>query len=131
MAPPSPVTQARDLLIRLERVLSSAELDCRCQMAVDRMVRRFFALEHRRRLRENLHYARHQRELIVVLLTFLEELDQITPQEADPTIFGELASLFDEIGDRAGAAASALREMDVMRHPREGAGCFPPRFRKP
>lgn len=110
-------SESHEFIVRLHRILSSTELDCQCRTAIDNMLDRFSALECRRQLRTDLRYARRQRDRIATLLAFLGELDEITEQEVDQSVFEEMASLFDEIGACAANAAKALRDVDAMLHP--------------
>lgn len=117
MSTHSQATESQDFMVRLHRVLSSAQLDCECRTALDGMLDRFSTLECRRQLRKDLRDARRRRDQIATLLSFLKELDEITEREVDHTVFDEMASLFDEISTSAAEAAETLREVDVLLHP--------------
>lgn len=108
------LTSARnpdDLVYRLRRVLSSAQLDCQCRGTLEDALERFSTLEARRRARNGLQHARSQRDRIASLLFLLGELDDVTEHELDPTVFAELALIFDDIASAAAAASRALREV--------------------
>lgn len=103
-----------DLSLRLHRVLSSAELDCECRTKLDQALDRFSVLENRRQLRNGLREARHRRNLIADQLSYLADIDEITENESDLSVFKEMALLFDEIADQADQAADVLREIETL-----------------
>lgn len=113
-----------DLIARLRRLLSSANLECTCRTTLGRALDRFTVLERRRQVRSALRDARARRDEIVAKLAFLTELNDITEHEPDQTAFDELAVLFDEICDAASAAAAAIRSSTPMQA--TGTDC-PPR----
>lgn len=99
---------------RLRRVLSSVHLDCECRTTLDGALERFSDLEFRRRFRSVLRQARRQRDWIAAQLYFLAELDEINGREDDPSVFEEMATLFDEIRMSAANAAQAMREAQAL-----------------
>lgn len=103
-----------DLSLRLHRVLSSAELDCECRTKLDQALDRFSVLETRRQLRSGLKEARHRRDLIADQISYLADIDEITENESDLSVFKEMALLFDEIANQADKAADVLREMEAL-----------------
>lgn len=103
-----------DLSLRLHRMLSSAQLDCQCRTKLDEALDRFSVLENRRQLRNGLKETRHRRNMIVDQLSYLADIDEITEDETDLTVFQEMALLFDEIANQAGKAADVLREMETL-----------------
>lgn len=109
MTKPADSPNRSDVASRLRRVLSSVELDCRCRTKLDEALDRFSALESRHQLRNGLREARHRRDWIAAQLSFLAEIDEITDRESDPTVFMEMALLFDEIASQAVEAARLLR----------------------
>ncbi|MCR4265249.1 hypothetical protein [Nitratireductor sp. ZSWI3] len=115
-----PASNPPDLAVRLRRLLASADLDCRCRTRLDDALDRFTALERRQALRRSLRNARRQRDWIAAQLAALAELDQITEQESDHTVFDEMALLFQEIAAEAVAAAMDLRELRDLAAPRKG-----------
>ena len=110
MNSPARPSRRTDVASRLRRVLSSVDLDCRCRTELDEALDRFSALESRHQLRNGLREARHRRDWIVAQLSFLAEIDEITDRESDPTVFIEMALLFDEIASQAVEAARLLRD---------------------
>ena len=108
-----------DLSLRLHRVLSSAELDCECRTKLDQALDRFSALETRRQLRSGLKEARHRRNLIADQISYLADIDEITENESDLSVFKEMALLFDEIANQADKAAEVLREIESLGSTRE------------
>jgi hypothetical protein len=101
---------SKDVVNRLRRILSSVQLDCECRATLDVALDRFSSIEGRRQLRSALAEARRQREWIAAQLDFLADLDEITEQEADDSVYGEMAGIFDEIAAAAERAASVLRD---------------------
>ena len=106
--------QTTDLVSRLQRVLSAANLDCGGQKTLNGALDRFMSLEYRRQIRKALADARQQRDQIIARLAFLAEIDEITEHESDRTAFFEVAVLFDEIGAAAAEAAKAIRLVATM-----------------
>jgi hypothetical protein len=102
-------SQPEDLLHRLRRVLSLLHLDCECRETLDGALDRFSGLESRRQLKTALAQARRHRDWISAQLGFLADLDDITEQESDDSVFEEMAMLFDEISTAATRAAKAIR----------------------
>jgi hypothetical protein len=103
-----------DLSLRLHRLLSAAELDCECRTKLDAALDRFALLENRRQLRNGLKEARHRRNLIADQLSYLADIDDITENESDLSVFNEMALLFDEIANQADKAADVLREIEAF-----------------
>lgn len=106
-------TGSSDLVARLRRLLSAADLQCTCKTTLDRALDHFAVLEKRRRARSALTDARARKDEIVAKLLFLTELNDITEHEPDQTAFDEIAVLFDEIGEAARAAAGAIRSYSI------------------
>lgn len=106
-------SDATDLVARLRRVLTGIDLDCSCRARLDGALDRFTALEYRRQMRKAIAEAREQRDQIIARLAFLAEIDEITEQEADRTVFAEVVLLFDEISVAAAEAARAIRAATV------------------
>lgn len=104
-------TNSNDVVNRLRRILSSVQLDCECRATLDVALDRFSSVEGRRQLRSALAEARRQRKWIAAQLAFLADLDEITEQETDESVYGEIAGIFDEIGSAAERAANVLRDM--------------------
>lgn len=109
-------TASKDLIIRLQRILAAAQLNCQCRAALDGALERFSALESHRTLKSALAEARHQREWIAAQLAFLAELDEITELETDDSVFEEVAALFDEIAASAKSAAQVIRNTTTPSH---------------
>ncbi len=106
-----PGKDAALLITRLRRVIGQVVLDCDCQKRLDESIARFSEQEERRIARWQLSEARNQKQRIVAILHFLLELDRITENDADPTIFEEIALIFDEVGAAATLASKALRSI--------------------
>lgn len=109
-------SETDDLVTRLRRILSAVDLDCGCRVRLEGALDRFTALEYRRQTRKALSQAREQRDQIIARLAFLAEIDELTEQESDRTVFAEVAVLFDEIGAAAIEAAKAIRSIACFPH---------------
>lgn len=114
-----------DLVSRLRRILSAAELDCACHVTIEGALNRFTALERRRQMRKALAAAREQKDQIIARLAFLAEVDEITESNPDRALFAEVAALFDEIGAAAAEAAKAIRSIASLAHARAAAPAGP------
>lgn len=104
--------EALDLIGRLQTVLTRMDLDCSCREVLGDALERFSNLEEQRLSRRSLLRARDHKDRIDAILMFLSELDQLTENEKDRTVFVEMALLFDEIGRTAEAGAAALRDIE-------------------
>ncbi|QRM27682.1 hypothetical protein [Microvirga sp. VF16] len=108
------------LLDRVRAVLGTLELDCRCREKLDDALERFEALESRRQLRALILDARHQAERIAALLELVSELDTVTFDEADLSVFDEIALLFADIGLAAACGAEDMTRARGLASCREG-----------
>jgi hypothetical protein len=88
--------------------MDTLDLDCRCRGKLDAALERFEALENRRQLRGLILDARHQAERIGALLELVGELDTVSTDEADLSVFKEIALLFEDI------KAAAMRGAEDM-----------------
>jgi hypothetical protein len=104
--------EALDLIGRLQTVLTRMDLDCSCREILGDALERFSNLEEQRLSRRSLLRARDHKDRIDAILMLLSELDQLTENEKDRTVFTEMALLFDEIGRSAEAGAVALRDIE-------------------
>ena len=96
---PGPLARSEPspLLTRVRAVMDTLDLDCRCRGKLDAALERFEALENRRQLRGLILDARHQAERIGALLELVGELDTVSTDEADLSVFQEIALLFEDI----------------------------------
>ena len=79
-------------------IVEGLDLDCECRSKLDGALQRFQALEDRRQVRRLILDARHQVERIAAFLDFARELDELTSEEPDHSVFEEIAVLFDGMG---------------------------------
>jgi hypothetical protein len=114
---PAPKPAPSHLLTRVRAVVGALDLDCRCRGKVDAALERFESLEMRRQLRGLILDARHQAERIAALLELVGELDTLTTDEADLSVFDEIALLFEDI-----KAAAARGADDMVRARSLGTG---------
>ncbi|SCZ13801.1 hypothetical protein [Microvirga guangxiensis] len=98
------------LLVRVRAVMDTLDLDCRCRGKLDAALERFEALENRRQLRGLILDARHQAERIGALLELVGELDTVSTDETDLSVFQEIALLFEDI-----KAAATRGSEDMVR----------------
>jgi hypothetical protein len=98
------------LVGRLANLLSGVDLDCACRTKLDDALARFADLERLRERRQLLADARQQVARINTLLDFLRELDDLGLNEADRTVFDEVAQLFEDV-----AAAARQGAADAQR----------------
>lgn len=96
------------LLARVRAVMDTLDLDCTCRGKLDAALERFESLETRRQLRGLILDARHQAERIAALLELVGELDSITMDEADLSVFEEIAHLFEDIKSAAARGADDM-----------------------
>lgn len=101
-----------DLISRLQIVLTRADLGCDCRTLLGSALERFSELETLRLSRRSLLSARDHKDRITAILALLSDLNQLTENEKDRTVFVEMALLFDEIAQSAAAGAAALRDID-------------------
>lgn len=110
--PIAPVLPAgRETVVeRLRRRLAEAPLDCGCRNVADDLLDRASAEENLMRRADGLADARKMRDAIVVVLALLGELDELTPDEPDLSVFGEIADLFEDVTEFAALGAKAARQ---------------------
>ncbi|RDI60727.1 hypothetical protein [Microvirga subterranea] len=104
------------LLTRVRAVVGSLDLDCGCRGKLDAALQRFEALETRRQLRGLILDARHQAERIAALLELVGELDTVSSDERDLSVFEEIALLFEDIKIAAARGADDMlraRNLDL------------------
>ena len=101
-------SEASPLLTRVRAVMDTLDLDCRCRGKLDAALERFEALENRRQLRGLILDARHQAERIGALLELVGELDTVSTDEADLSVFQEIALLFEDIKAAASRGAEDM-----------------------
>jgi hypothetical protein len=92
-------------------VLAAANIDCKCRGRLDDALDRFTRLELQRTTRHLLLQAQHQRQRIASLLDLLQEIEDLTVTEVDPTVFDELAALFEDVAAAAQIGVTAMRQL--------------------
>lgn len=97
---------------RIRSIIGTVALDCECRQRVNDALQRFIEMEQQRETRRHLLSSRQHRAAIAALVDLLAELEEIGWQEADRTVFGELAHLFDDIAEHARRGAEDLRLME-------------------
>jgi hypothetical protein len=96
---------------RIRGLIENVALDCDCRLRVNDALQRFLELEQRRIDRRHLLSSRQHRTAIAALMELLAKLDDVGWQEADRSVFAELALLFEDIARHALAGADDLRLM--------------------
>ena len=96
---------------RIQNVLVGVELDRASRERLDDALNRFAELEAGRARLRGLANARHQRQRIASILDLLAELEDLTVNEVDASVFTELALLFDDVVSSARSGAAAMREL--------------------
>lgn len=100
------------LVGRIRSIIGSVALDCDCRQRVNDALGRFVEMEQQRETRRHLLSSRQHRAAIAALVDLLAELEEISWQEADRSVFAEFASLFDDIAHHARLGAEELRLLD-------------------
>lgn len=96
---------------RIRNALAAANIDCKCRGRLDDALDRFARLEQQRTTRHLLLQAQHQRQRIASLLELLQEIEDLTVNEVDPTVFDELAALFEDVAAAARIGVTAMRQL--------------------
>ncbi len=115
MVDPSADGDALELVERMRIVIQGTNMDGHCRDMLSSAFDRFLTMEARRLSKRLLHRVRGQRERIAAIVTLLSELDQLSENESDRSVFAEMALLFDEISLTAVAGSAALREIDRVK----------------
>lgn len=97
---------------RIRSVIATLALDCDCRQRVNEAIGRFVEMEGQRETRRHLLSSRHHRSAIAALAELLAELETISWQETDRSVFAEFAHLFDDIAQHALRGAEDLRLID-------------------
>ena len=110
--PPVTVEREEDagrLTQRIRNLIGTVALDCDCRQRVNDALQRFAAQEQHRHDRQCLMDARQQRASIAALVDLLGELEDVTWQEGDRSVFAELAHIFDDIARMAAQGSAAMQ----------------------
>jgi len=102
---------AGQLTRRIRNLIGTVALDCDCRQRVNDALQRFIAQEQARHDRRCLMDARQQRASIAALVDLLGELEEVSWQEGDRSVFGELAHIFDDIARMATQGANAMQQI--------------------
>ncbi|WP_370321924.1 hypothetical protein [Oricola sp.] len=109
-------TGESSIVDRLRQGLAEAGLDCRCNERAERI---FDQVEEMGRAGA-LEEARRMRDAIAIIMVLLTELDELNVNDADPSAFGEIADLFEDLGDHAIRGAVFARLLVTGRGNPEG-----------
>ena len=109
--PIKPSEVGDSLVWRIRALIDNAALDCDCRERVNDALQRFVDMEQQRVDRRHLLSSRQHRAAIAALMSLLADLEEVGWQEADRSVFGELALLFEDIARHALAGADDLRSM--------------------
>jgi hypothetical protein len=116
---PVAARRSASVIQRVRGIVEGLDLDCECRTKLDGALQRFETLEDRRQVRRLILDARHQAERIAALLDLARELDEITTDEPDLSVFEEIALLFEGMRE---AAALGAEDMRAARHVRAPGG---------
>ncbi len=109
-AEPSPAARHPDTLIgQIRRGLAEAPLDCGSHHIADAVLDRIHADEELTHRVGGLADARRMRDAILMVVALLGEIDDLTIDEPDRTVFVELADLFRDIADFAEFGTASVR----------------------
>ena len=100
---------AGHLTQRIRNLIGTVALDCDCRQRVNDALQRFAAQERHRHDRQCLLDARQHRASIAALVDLLGELEDVTWQEGDRSVFAELAHIFDDIAHMAAQGSAAMQ----------------------
>lgn len=112
--PPGTLDRAENagqLTQRIRNLISTVALDCDCRQRVNDALQRFVTQEQARHDRRCLSDARQQRASIAALVELLGELEEVSWQEGDRSVFAELAHIFDDIAHLATQGAAAMQQI--------------------
>ena len=100
---------AKHLTQRIRNLIGTVALDCDCRQRVNDALLRFGEQEKSRHARRCLLDARQHRASIAALVELLGELEDVSWQEGDRSVFSELAHIFDDIARRAALGSAAMQ----------------------
>lgn len=100
---------AGQLTRRIRNLIGTVALDCDCRQRVNDALQRFMTQEQQRYDRQCLLDARQHRASIAALVDLLGELEDVSWQEGDRSVFVELAHIFDDIARMAALGSAAMQ----------------------
>lgn len=103
------------LVARIRSIIGTVALDCDCRQRVNQALTRFIELEQHRETRRHLLSSRHHRAAIAALVDLLAELEDLSWQEADHSVFAEFALVFEDIAHHALRGAEDLKLLNQER----------------
>ena len=106
---PLPPEDAGHLTQRIRNLIGTVALDCDCRQRVNDALLRFVEQEKSRHARRCLLDARQHRASIGALVELLGELEEVSWQEGDRSVFSELAHIFDDIARLASLGSAAMQ----------------------
>jgi hypothetical protein len=115
--PINPSEVGESFVSRIRALIDTAALDCDCRERVNDALQRFVEMEQHRIDRRHLLSSRQHRAAIGALMSLLADLEEVGWQEADRSVFAELALLFEDIARHALAGAENLRSMGGGKAP--------------
>ena len=95
----------------LRRELADAGLDCQCEDRAEHFFDQVQAIRRAGALRD----ACGMRDAIAIAMVLLAELDELTADETDLSVYGEIACLFEDIADYASRGAVFSRLLAIER----------------
>ena len=110
----SQAASAHALVEKMRTELAGLDLECHCRDTVDDLLDQLHKRLWRQERAQALADARVMRGRITGLLGFLDELDDLTPEEQDLTCFQEIATIFEDLANASRAGAEAARRIAAV-----------------
>jgi hypothetical protein len=102
------------LVDRMRVELAEVDLECHCRDTLDELLETLRNRLWRQERAQALADACMMRDRIAAFLGFLDELDDLTPEEQDLTCFQEIATTFEDLCAAARAGADAARRIAAV-----------------
>ncbi|WP_180899619.1 hypothetical protein [Martelella soudanensis] len=81
------ISTPETLVTRIHPIIGTVALDCDCRQRVNDSLGRFIEMEQQRETRRHLLSSRHQLAAIATLVDLLAELEEISWQAVDRSVF--------------------------------------------
>lgn len=105
----SAALQADMMIGQIRQGLAEVPLDCGCHHIADAVLDRVHSEEELTRRARSLADARRMLDAILMVLALLGEIDDLTIDESDRTVYVEFADLFRDIADFAEFGIASVR----------------------
>jgi hypothetical protein len=105
---------AQALVDKMRLELADIDLECHCRDTLDQLLEQLRGRLWRQERTQAIADARAMRDRMAGFLRFLEELDDLTPEERDETCFQEIATTFEDLVAAARSGADAARRIAAI-----------------